>query len=78
MYGIFTYIWLIFYGKCTEVYHAWMIWVMTGWPTLGLWMIKSIPLKLCWMQSDMLDEDSISIYSVKPIFAALLGACSLA
>ncbi len=23
-------------------------------------------------------EDSISIYSVKPIFAALLGACSLA
>ena len=27
MYGIFTYIWLIFYGKCRYIYHTWMVWV---------------------------------------------------
>ena len=26
MYGIVTYIWLIFYGKCREIYHTWSIW----------------------------------------------------
>ena len=26
MYGIFTYIWLIFYGKCRGIYHTWMVW----------------------------------------------------
>ena len=24
--GIFTYIWWIFYGKCTEIYHTWIVW----------------------------------------------------
>ena len=28
MYGIFTYIWLIFYGKCRYIQHTWMVWAM--------------------------------------------------
>ena len=28
MYGIFSYIWLIFFGKCREIYHAWIPWAM--------------------------------------------------
>ena len=24
--GIFTYIWLIFIGKCRQIYHTWMVW----------------------------------------------------
>jgi len=26
MYGIFTYIRLLFYGKSKEIYHTWMVW----------------------------------------------------
>ena len=26
LFGIFTYIWLIFYGKCREIYYTWMRW----------------------------------------------------
>ena len=26
--GIFTYIWLIIYGKCRQPYHTWMLWAM--------------------------------------------------
>ena len=26
--GIFTYMkWLIFYGRCSEIYHTWILWV---------------------------------------------------
>ena len=25
---IYTYICLIFYGKCREIYHTWMLWVL--------------------------------------------------
>ena len=24
--GIFTYVWLIFYGKCRQIHHTWMLW----------------------------------------------------
>jgi len=26
--GIFQHIWLFFYGKCSEIYHTWMVWVI--------------------------------------------------
>ena len=33
IYGLFTYIWLIFYGKCRQIYHALSVWecVSSGW-----------------------------------------------
>ena len=30
--GVFTYIWLIFYGKCMEIYHTWMVWASSNTP----------------------------------------------
>ena len=44
MYGIFTHIWLIFYGKCRQIYHTWMVWDMSGIQRCNLsnqiWLIK--------------------------------------
>ena len=38
--GIYTYIWLNFYGECRQIYHTWMIWEM--WRTThgfsGWWL----------------------------------------
>ena len=44
MYGIFTHVWLIFYGKCRQIYHTWMVWDMSGIQRCNLsnqiWLIK--------------------------------------
>ena len=45
MYGIFTYIWLIFMVKCRYIYHTWILWAQYSW-----WKKSCTTAAICYVK----------------------------